>query len=76
MMPDTYLENVQNAIVGSTVATEGGDVLVNGQKVTNYFYSAQYQDLKKQGVTVRSSFSKFSRNSPNILTMRTSRLIC
>ena len=26
----------------------GGDVLVNGHKVTNYFYSAQYQDLKTQ----------------------------
>ncbi|MBS0177572.1 MAG: tetratricopeptide repeat protein [Nitrospira sp.] len=47
-MANTHLENVHNAIVGSTVTTEGGDVLVNGHKVTNYFYSAQYQDLKTQ----------------------------
>ena len=47
-MADTHLDNVHNAIVGSTVTTEGGDVLVNGHKVTNYFYSAQYQDLNTQ----------------------------
>ncbi len=28
------LENVHNAIVGSTVTTEGGDVIVNGQSST------------------------------------------
>jgi hypothetical protein len=53
-----YLENVQNAIVGSTITTKGGDVLVNGQKVTNIFYSAQYQDLKKQGDKLRERFDK------------------
>lgn len=57
-MAETQLENVQNAIVGSTVTTEGGDVLVNGQKVTNYFYSAQYQDLKKQGAELQELFDK------------------
>ena len=55
-MAETQLENVQNAIVGSTVTTEGGDVLVNGHKVTNYFYSSQYQDLKKQADDLRARF--------------------
>ena len=57
-MPEIQLDNVQNAIVGSTVTTEGGDVLVNGQKVTNYFYSAQYQDLKKQAEELQARFGK------------------
>ncbi|MDH5624988.1 MAG: hypothetical protein OEY21_02685, partial [Nitrospira sp.] len=57
-MAETRLENVQNAIVGSTVTTEGGDVLVNGHKVTNYFYSTQYQDLKKQSNELQERFLK------------------
>ena len=57
-MAEMRLENVQNAIVGSTLTTEGGDVLVNGQKVTNYFYSSQYQDLKKQLDTLEARFLK------------------
>ena len=52
-----YLENVRNAVVGSTV-TAGGDVLVNGQKITNYFYSASYQDLKKQRDESEEQFLK------------------
>jgi len=55
-MAEMQVENVQNAIVGSTVTTAGGDVLVNGQKVTNYFYSSQYQDLKKQLDTLDAGF--------------------
>src|SRR5262245_61020083 len=57
-MAEIQVENVQNAIVGSTVTTAGGDVLVNGQKVTNYFYSSQYQDLKKQLDTLEARFLK------------------
>ena len=57
-MADTHLDNVHNAIVGSTVTTEGGDVLVNGHKVTNYFYSAQYQDLKTQADELQEHFEK------------------
>ncbi len=57
-MAETQLENVQNAIVGSTVTTEGGDVLVNGHKVTNYFYGAPYQDLKKQSDELDVRFDK------------------
>ena len=57
-MVETRLDNVQNAIVGSTVTTEGGDVLVNGRKVTNYFYSAQYQDLKQQYDELQEQFAK------------------
>src|SRR5262249_30777451 len=55
-MAEIQVENVQNAIVGSTVTTRDGDVLVNGQKVTNYFYSSQYQDLKKQLDTLEAEF--------------------
>ena len=51
------LENVQGAIVNSTI-TAGGDVLVNGQKVTNYFYSAPYRELKKQWDDANDQFSK------------------
>jgi tetratricopeptide (TPR) repeat protein len=58
VIPDISLENVQNAIVGSTVATDGGDVLVNGQKVTNYFYSAQYQELIKRQNRLQERFNK------------------
>ncbi|MCC7471874.1 tetratricopeptide repeat protein [Candidatus Nomurabacteria bacterium] len=57
-MAETHLENVHNAIVGSTVTTEGGDVLVNGHKVTNYFYSSQYQDLKTQADELQEHFDK------------------
>ena len=57
-MADTHLDNVHNAIVGSTVTTEGGDVLVNGHKVTNYFYSSQYQDLKTQADELQEHFDK------------------
>src|SRR5262249_44084497 len=57
-MAEIQVENVQNAIVGSTVTTRDGDVLVNGQKVTNYFYSSQYQDLKKQLDTLDARFLK------------------
>src|SRR5262249_12044650 len=57
-MAEMRVENVQNAIVGSTVTTAGGDVLVNGQKVTNYFYSSQYQDLKKELDTLEARFLK------------------
>ena len=57
-MADTHLDNVHNAIVGSTVTTEGGDVLVNGHKVTNYFYSAQYQDLKTQADELQEHVEK------------------
>ena len=56
-MADTHLDNVHNAIVGSTVTTEGGDVLVNGHKVTNYFYSAQYQDLNTQDDELQEHWS-------------------
>jgi len=52
-----HLENVQNAIVGSTVNADG-DVLVNGQKVTNIFYSAQYQELTKQRNQLQERFDK------------------
>jgi Tetratricopeptide repeat len=58
VVPEMHLENVQNAIVDSTITTEGGDVLVNGQKITNYFYSAQYQDLKKQLDKLQERFDK------------------
>jgi ribosomal protein S9 len=58
MAPEMHLEHVQNAIVGSTITTESGDVLVNGQKFTNYFYSAQYQDLKKQLDKLQDSAEK------------------
>ena len=51
------MENVQGAIVNSTI-TAGGDVLVNGQKVTNYFYSAPYRELKKQWDDANDQFSK------------------
>jgi hypothetical protein len=57
-MREPQLQDVQNAIVGSTVTTEGGDVLVNGHKVTNYFYSTQYQDLKKQADELEARFVK------------------
>lgn len=57
-MGEPQLKDVQNAIIGSTVTTEGGDVLVNGHKVTNYFYSAQYQDLKKQADDLDARFVK------------------
>ena len=59
--PRSY--HVHNAIVGSTVTTGGGDVLVNGQKVTNYFYSAQYQDLKKQWDDCQERFLKTKRKT-------------
>ena len=57
-MAEIQLQNVQNAIVSSTVTTEGGDVLVNGHKVTNYFYSAQYQELKTQADELHARFDK------------------
>jgi tetratricopeptide (TPR) repeat protein len=57
-MREPQLQDVQNAIVGSTVTTEGGDVLVNGHKITNYFYSTQYQDLKKQADELEARFVK------------------
>ena len=57
-MAEMKLENVHNTIVGSTVTTEGGDVIVNGQKVTNVFYSAQYQDLQKQYDAFQERFAK------------------
>ena len=57
-MSEIKLENVQSAIVGSTVTTEGGDVLVNAQKVTNIFYSAQYQDLIKQRDKLQDRFDR------------------
>lgn len=56
-MPRMHLENVQNAIVGSTVNADG-DVLVNGHKVTNIFYSAQYQELTKQRNQLQERFDK------------------
>lgn len=61
-MPEPQLKDVQNAIVGSTVTTEGGDVLVNGHKVTNYFYSAQYQDLKEQADELDTRLVKTQQN--------------
>ena len=53
-----HLEHVKNAIVGSTVTTAGGDVLINGTKVTNIFYSAQYKDLKRQHDDLTARFDK------------------
>ncbi len=58
MTPEMHLENVQNVIAHSTITTDGGDVLVDGQKITNYFYSAQYQDLKKQLDELQEQFAK------------------
>ena len=56
-MDRTHVENSQNVIAGSTV-NANGDILVNGQKITNYFYSAQYQDLKNQREKLETRFSK------------------
>ncbi|MEP6879506.1 MAG: tetratricopeptide repeat protein, partial [Nitrosospira sp.] len=56
-MDETQVENSQNVIAGSTVSANG-DVLVGGQKVTNYFYSAQYQDLINQRGKLDARFSK------------------
>lgn len=46
-MNETRIYNSQGVIADSTV-TATGDVLVNGQKITNIYYSAQYQELKNQ----------------------------
>jgi len=56
-MDEIRVENSQNVIAGSTV-TANGDVLVGGQKITNYFYSAQYQDLKNQWDKLEGRFLK------------------
>ena len=54
-MTETRLENVQNAIVNSTITTEGGNVEMH---VTNYFHSAQYKDLKKRSDKLQDQFAK------------------
>jgi hypothetical protein len=51
-----HLQNVQNAIVSSTVTTAGGDVLINSQKVTNYHHSIQYQELEAQRKELQDRF--------------------
>ncbi|MBA2659035.1 MAG: tetratricopeptide repeat protein, partial [Nitrosospira sp.] len=56
-MDEIRVEHSQNVIAGSTVSANG-DVLVGGQKVINYFYSAPYQDLKKQSDELQAQFSK------------------
>jgi hypothetical protein len=56
-MDEIWVEHSSNVIAGSTVSANG-DVLVGGQKVTNYFYSAQYQDLKKQLDELQVQLSK------------------
>ena len=55
-MDGIRVENSQGVIANSTV-NANGDILVNGQKVTNYFYSAQYQDLKNQWDKLQARFS-------------------
>ncbi|GJL73402.1 MAG: hypothetical protein NMNS01_26010 [Nitrosomonas sp.] len=46
-MEEIRIVGSQGVIANSTISAQG-DVLVNGQKITNIYYSAQYQDLKNQ----------------------------
>ncbi|WP_072294217.1 tetratricopeptide repeat protein [Nitrosovibrio sp. Nv17] len=56
-MDGVRVENSENTIAGSTV-TAGGDVIVGGQKITNYHYSISYQDLKGQLDGLNEQFSR------------------
>ena len=55
-MKGIRVENSQGVIAGSTVNAQG-DVLVNGQKITNIYYSAQYQDLKNHKEKLEARFA-------------------
>ncbi len=55
-MKGMRVENSQGVIAGSTVNAQG-DVLVNGQKITNIYYSAQYQDLKNHKEKLEARFA-------------------
>src|SRR5215204_984112 len=57
-MPNMHLENIQNAIVSSSILTEGGDVLANGQKITNIYHSAQYQELEKAYKEIKEQLTR------------------
>jgi hypothetical protein len=59
-MDEIRVENSQNVIAGSTVSANG-DVLVGGQKITNYFYSAPYEDLKNQWDKWQTEFAETQR---------------
>lgn len=55
-MEEIRIDHSQGVIAGSTVNAQG-DVLVNGQKITNIYYSAQYQDLKSQLDELEANFA-------------------
>ena len=55
-MEEIRIEHSEGVIAGSNVNAQG-DVLVNGQKITNIYYSAQYKDLKSTWDKLETRFA-------------------
>ncbi|MCB0547382.1 MAG: hypothetical protein KDD19_07305, partial [Phaeodactylibacter sp.] len=54
-----HIEGSQGVLAGNTIDA-GGDVIVNGQKVTNIFQNTAYQDLVKR----KKELEELIRNLP------------